>query len=544
MTIRSLAGVLAALALAAPAARAAVDGPVTRLAEPGGRAGVIARADGTAVAVWESGADVHVCRIAAGAGVCAAGTDRTLTPAAGAGTTTSRPFVFDLSGGRLLVVRGECCPQHTYRWISADGGATFGAAVDFASVVPSDAGAAVGPGDAVSLLGDPPRYQQGATTGAGKTSASVSLSAAAAPGAHSVAIDPATSRPYAAWASGADTLAAGATSSAGSAFGSPFTLAGATGVRLSGAAATWVRDGRHELGRWTGSALADGTPVPYTGADGGEADVATDAGGGVHLVWTPGGGAVCYSHAASAGATPSTPVLLGRDSDGVANLVASATGVGAGRVVFTAGATTSVLPLATATLTPNVCGLPPASLALAKAAPRSAVTVALDPSGQDTTYHVEHGPTTEYGTSTPDVAVAAGGGPVAAAVDLGPLAPGAEQHARLVAVNASGTTTSADVAFTTPPLSAPARADRVIRFPRRCAGRRLRVALVAKAGAEPVRAVLRVRGRKAVRVGRRLLGDGAVTLTALPRRRVSVSVAVRLADGRVLRRARKFATCA
>src|SRR4051794_7175710 len=116
------------LALAAPATAQAVDGPITRLATAGGRPDVIARADGSAVAVWEekptaATANVHLCRIAAGAGTCLAGSEKVLTGAAG--TTTSKPFVFDISGGRMVVVHGGCCPQHTNRWITPDGGATF-----------------------------------------------------------------------------------------------------------------------------------------------------------------------------------------------------------------------------------------------------------------------------------------------------------------------------------------------------------------------------------------------------------------------------------
>src|SRR3954449_2274880 len=130
---------LVLLALGAPATAQAVDGPITRLATTGGRPDVLARSDGSAVAVWEekptaATANVHSCRIAAGTGTGTAGSEKVLTGAAG--TTTSKPFVFDISGGRMVVVHGGCCPQHTYRWITSDGGSTFGSALDFASIVP------------------------------------------------------------------------------------------------------------------------------------------------------------------------------------------------------------------------------------------------------------------------------------------------------------------------------------------------------------------------------------------------------------------------
>ncbi|MCW2992221.1 MAG: hypothetical protein JWM73_2815 [Solirubrobacterales bacterium] len=550
MTTRVLSAALAALALGAPAARAAVDGPVTRLADTGGRADVIARADGSAVAVWESGADVHFCRIAAGAGVCTTGSEKVLAPGAAAGTTTSRPFVFDLSGNRIAVVRGECCPQHTYRWVSADNGATFAAGVDFASVVPADQGAAVGPGDGISLLGEPARYQLASATGAAKTTAEATLDATAGlTGAHAVALDPATSRPIALWGTPTDAFASGATTASpglSASWAPRAALPGVTGMRLSGPVAAWVRNGRHELARWSNGAFGAGVPLADAPDDAGEADVATDAAGGVHLVFSPpGSGAVCYAGAA-AGSPLGAPILLGRDDAGVAGLQVSASGVGQGRVVFTtpaAGGPVSILSLAQTTRAPNVCGLAPTALAIARPAGRSAVNVALDPAGQPTTYHVEYGPTTAYGSSTPDVAVAAADGPTAATVELGALAPGHQQHARLVATNATGTTTGPDLAFRTPPLAARATAAALIGFPSRCSGRRVRLELRRSTGATPALALIRVRSRKPVRLGAKRLQAGEVTLTGLPARRVRVSVKLRLADGRILRRARTYARC-
>jgi hypothetical protein len=532
MSKDGLAAALAALALFAPAAQGAVTGPVTALAAAGERPDVLARADGSAVAAWESGASVTFCRVAAGAGTCAAGSEKVLAPAAAAGATTSRPFVFDLSGGRIVVVRGECCPQHTYRWLSADNGA------------------AVGPGDAISLLGDPARYQLAPAATASKTTAEATLDTSAGlTGGHAVSVDPAANRPIALWGTAADAFASGAATASpnlSSSWPARTPLAGVTGMRLSGAVATWVRGGRHEIARWASGSFGTGVPLAFAPADAGEADVATDPAGGVHVVYSPPGtGNVCYARVPATGPA-AAPVLLGGDSDGVAGLQVSATGDGQGRVVFStpaAGGPVSVLPLASASLSPNTCGVPPAGVLLAKAAKRSSLNAALDPAGQDTSYFVEYGPTTTYGTRTPAVVVDGTGGPVAATVDLGPLTPGRRVHARLVATNPTGTVTTGDVTFRTPGLTGKASPETMIRFARRCVRGRLRVELRALPGARPVLALLEARGRKPVRLGRQRLRAGVVTLTRLPSRHLTIAVRLRLADGRILRRARDYEHC-
>src|SRR3954454_23677814 len=252
------------LALAAPATAQAVDGPITRLATAGGRPDVIARADRSAVAVWEEKptaetGNVHLCRIAAGAGTCIAGSEKVLTGAAG--TTTSKPFVFDISGGRMVVVHGGCCPQHTFRWITSDGGATFGSSLDFASIVPVDQGAAVGPGDSISILGDPAAgtvdYQQASPTGGSKTTTEAVLDTAAGlTFAQTVGIDPVTNRPLALWASSSDgffsSSASGNANLTASWTTPPGKLAGTVGMRLAGPFAVWRGGGHQEVGRRAG----------------------------------------------------------------------------------------------------------------------------------------------------------------------------------------------------------------------------------------------------------------------------------------------------
>ena len=83
------------------------------------------------------------------------------------------------------------------------------------------------------------------------------------------------------------------------------------------------------------------------------------------------------------------------------------------------------------------------------------LTAPLGTSAQDTTYHVEWGTTTGYGAVTGDVVKpsAAATGPVS--VSLSGLAASTEYHARLVATNATGTSTGPDLTFTTTAPGAP-----------------------------------------------------------------------------------------
>lgn len=533
---------LTAVTAASPA-QGALEGPVQVLAGAGGRPDVLLRADGTALVSWESGTSVQVCRLPPGATACAG----TATIAGPPGTTSrSRPFLLEGSSSRVLVVQGACCPQATQRFASTDGGALFGAGTDFASVVPADEGVIAGPGTQISLLGAPARYQLASSTGFGKTTQVVTLDTdAAIVGSRALALDPATGRPFATWGTAADAEAAGATSttpSTAASWGAPGALAGTTGVRLAAGWATWVRGGRHEIARWTGAAFAEPVALANAAADTGEADIAVDPSGNVHVVWSPvGSGRVCYAQASDGGAL-GPPVLLGGDTDGVSGLQVAASGPATGRVVFSrpggAGPVSS-LALASATLRPNVCGLAPFSLALGVNAGGTRARIAFDPAGQETGYHVEIGTTTDYGTVTPDVAVD-GAGRVAAVVTLQGLAPGTTYHARLVATNATGTTAGEDVTFTTPARTPGAR--EVIGFPAGCRSGRLRVA-VGTAAFPARRALVRVAGWGRRRLGPDALAGGSVTLRRLPRRGVRVRVTLRLATGRIVTLARRFPAC-
>jgi hypothetical protein len=72
----------------------------------------------------------------------------------------------------------------------------------------------------------------------------------------------------------------------------------------------------------------------------------------------------------------------------------------------------------------------------------------VNPAGIQTTYHFEYGPTTAYGSASPDVVIPAGLTNVAVTFDVAGLGVGATIHARLVATNAAGPATSADATIT------------------------------------------------------------------------------------------------
>lgn len=77
------------------------------------------------------------------------------------------------------------------------------------------------------------------------------------------------------------------------------------------------------------------------------------------------------------------------------------------------------------------------------------LTGEVNPNARATTWHIEYGPTTAYGTATPDVAVPAGTAGVPISVPVADLAAATTYHVRLVASNADGLAVTADRTFTT-----------------------------------------------------------------------------------------------
>ena len=77
----------------------------------------------------------------------------------------------------------------------------------------------------------------------------------------------------------------------------------------------------------------------------------------------------------------------------------------------------------------------------------------VNPNGQPTTYHFEWGTSTNYGAVTPDRDAGSARGNIVVEETIANLTPGTTYHYRLVAVNPTGTSTSADKTFTTPAIT-------------------------------------------------------------------------------------------
>jgi hypothetical protein len=120
------------------------------------------------------------------------------------------------------------------------------------------------------------------------------------------------------------------------------------------------------------------------------------------------------------------------------------------RVVATSAAgTTRGLDAAFTTAKPPAA--PSISTTGAREATPTGVTIlgTVNPNGAATSYHVDYGPTTSYGSSTP--AVDAGGGTtgVGVRVRIENLQPGKRYHYRIVAGNSVGNSRASDRTFTT-----------------------------------------------------------------------------------------------
>jgi hypothetical protein len=120
------------------------------------------------------------------------------------------------------------------------------------------------------------------------------------------------------------------------------------------------------------------------------------------------------------------------------------------RVVATSAAGTSRGADATFTT-----GTPPAAPSISTTGARevtpTGVTIVgtVNPRGAATSYHVDYGPTTSYGSSTPAVDAGSGTAGGGVRVRIENLQPGKRYHYRIVAGNSLGTTRASDRTFTT-----------------------------------------------------------------------------------------------
>jgi hypothetical protein len=140
--------------------------------------------------------------------------------------------------------------------------------------------------------------------------------------------------------------------------------------------------------------------------------------------------------------TGSTPVAV----------TAHLTGLNAGTVygyrIIASGAGGSVngAVKSFATRGPRISNSEAGNLSLTKVVAHAAI----EPAGEATTYHVQYGTSTAYGSNTPDAELQAGEEPVTVSVPLAGLQPATTYHFRFVASNTTATATGADVEFTTP----------------------------------------------------------------------------------------------
>jgi hypothetical protein len=79
------------------------------------------------------------------------------------------------------------------------------------------------------------------------------------------------------------------------------------------------------------------------------------------------------------------------------------------------------------------------------------LTGTIDPNGRSTTWHFDYGPTTAYGSRSPNRNVGSGQQSVTISEALSNLTPGTTYHYRLVASNSAGTSTGSDATFATVP---------------------------------------------------------------------------------------------
>ncbi len=118
------------------------------------------------------------------------------------------------------------------------------------------------------------------------------------------------------------------------------------------------------------------------------------------------------------------------------------------RVVADSAAGTTYGPdltFTTGDLPPSVSGTSAGSVTASGAT----ISGSVNPNRVATTYRVEYGTTTSYGSQTTAVSAGSGSSAVAVSAPLSGLASSTTYHARLVAVSAGGTTNGPDLTFTT-----------------------------------------------------------------------------------------------
>jgi phosphodiesterase/alkaline phosphatase D-like protein len=79
------------------------------------------------------------------------------------------------------------------------------------------------------------------------------------------------------------------------------------------------------------------------------------------------------------------------------------------------------------------------------------VSGTVNPNGQATTWHVEYGTSTSYGSRTANVNAGSGTGNASVSASLSSLAPGTTYHYRVVATSSAGTPEARTASSPRPP---------------------------------------------------------------------------------------------
>ena len=178
------------------------------------------------------------------------------------------------------------------------------------------------------------------------------------------------------------------------------------------------------------------------------------------------------------------------------------------------------------------------------------VSASVNANAQPTTYQFQYGTTTSYGSSSPVASAGDGTSPTTVSAPLSRLRANRTYHYRVVATNASGTSTGGDQTFTTVNLRTRLMVGKIkvkgrtARVPLSCTGNpgaKCRVTLTAKARVDAnKRTVGRVRFSIRTAVARtvkvKLNRAGRHALARSPSRRLRARLTVRLGDRTVAAR--------
>jgi phosphodiesterase/alkaline phosphatase D-like protein len=131
--------------------------------------------------------------------------------------------------------------------------------------------------------------------------------------------------------------------------------------------------------------------------------------------------------------------------------LSGALGASLGILAFLAGSAVAAAPAATT------------GPATAIGATTATVTGSVDPGGQSTTWYVEYGMSTSYGSKTSSKSAGSGSASVDVSSDLSDLTSGTTYHYRVVASNGAGASHGGDAVFTTlvPPAAATGTASSI-----------------------------------------------------------------------------------